>query len=120
MKQYTFNPDNESEAERAFMTRWIQLSGLGANYVPEREWRFDPARKWRFDFAWPSFKLALEVEGGTWQKRGGHTTGMGYQKDCEKYNHALELGWRVLRYTPQMVEKDPQGVIDQIVRVIGA
>ncbi len=72
---------------------------------PEREWRFHPERKWRFDFAWPSLMLAVEVEGGTW-KVGRHQTGKGFAADCEKYNAAAILGWRVLRYTTDMVESN--------------
>ena len=72
---------------------------------PERECRFHDSRKWRFDFAWPSLMLAVEVEGGTWQV-GRHQTGKGFAADCEKYNAAAILGWRVLRYTTDMVESN--------------
>lgn len=64
---------------------------------PKHEWRFDYRRRWRFDFAWPSVMLAVELEGGVWS-RGRHTRGAGYIADTEKYNKAVELGWRVLRY----------------------
>ena len=59
----------------------------------EREWRFHPSRRWRLDFAWPAEKLAVEIEG-----RGRHQTFVGFRNDCEKYAHALLLGWRVLRF----------------------
>ena len=59
----------------------------------EREYRFSPARRWRFDFAWPDIKLAVEIEG-----RGRHQTVVGYRSDCDKYNEAVRLGWRVLRF----------------------
>jgi very-short-patch-repair endonuclease len=67
--------------------------------VPETEYRFDASRKWRFDYAWPKWKVALEVEGGVWTG-GRHTTGAGFTKDMEKYNAAASQGWRVLRVTP--------------------
>jgi very-short-patch-repair endonuclease len=70
--------------------------------APKREFRFHPDRKWRFDFAWPEKMVAVEVEGGTWSG-GRHTTGLGFQKDCEKYNAATALGWRVFRYTSEQV-----------------
>jgi very-short-patch-repair endonuclease len=66
------------------------------------EYKFHPIRRWRFDFAWPDLHVALEVEGGTWQK-GRHTSGVGFEKDCEKYNEAACLGWTVLRVTANMV-----------------
>ena len=68
------------------------------------EYRFHPTRRWRFDFAFERIKLAVEVEGGTWSG-GRHTTGSGFEKDCEKYAEALILGWRVLRVTSTMVKK---------------
>ena len=68
----------------------------------QTEFRFCD-RRWRFDFAWPIRKLAVEVEGGTWSG-GRHTTGAGFEADCEKYNEATLLGWRVLRVTPHMIE----------------
>jgi very-short-patch-repair endonuclease len=77
----------------------LALVGLPA---PTREHRFHPVRRWRFDLAYPERKLAVEVEGGTWGK-SRHTTGAGYEKDCEKYNAAVLAGWRVLRVTGDMV-----------------
>lgn len=68
----------------------------------EREYRFAPDRRWRFDFAHPGSRLSVEIEGGTWSG-GRHTTGTGFAADCEKYNAATVMGWRVLRFTPDQV-----------------
>lgn len=73
-----------------------QLEAHGIAFV--REHKFHPTRRWRFDFALPEHRVAVEVEGGTWNG-GRHTRGSGYAKDCEKYAEALCLGWRVLRVT---------------------
>jgi very-short-patch-repair endonuclease len=78
----------------------IKAEGLP---TPEREFRFHETRRWRFDFAWPDRKLAVEVDGGVWT-RGRHTRGAGFERDCEKLNEAVLLGWRVLRVTPGMVK----------------
>lgn len=69
----------------------------------EREFRIIPDRRWRFDFAWPERKIAAEVEGGIFTG-GRHTTGVGFTKDCEKYNQAALLGWRIFRFTTAMVK----------------
>ncbi len=75
----------------------------------EREWVFHPTRKWRFDIAfvggiwkreWP---IAVEVDGATWIN-GRHSRGYGVEADCEKYNEAIILGWRVMRVTPKQVK----------------
>jgi very-short-patch-repair endonuclease len=71
--------------------------------TPEREYRFHPTRRWRFDFAFPAVKVAVEVEGGTWVQ-GRHNRGSSIAEDTRKYNQAVILGWRVLRYTTDMVK----------------
>ena len=96
----TLPKQSKLEAEMAF-----QLRAAGIRFKPEI--RFYDKRKWRFDFVlrWNTFKhgIALEVEGGTWSG-GRHTTGAGFEKDCEKYNQAAILGWRVLRVTGPMIK----------------
>lgn len=67
---------------------------------PEYEYKFHPVRKWRFDIAFPAQRLAVEIEGGAWAG-GRHTRGAGFIGDVAKYNSATELGWRLLRFTPQ-------------------
>jgi hypothetical protein len=75
---------------------WFRECGLPD---PEVEHRFHSTRLWRFDFAWPRWKLALEVEGGIFI-RGAHGSVGGILRDMEKYNAAAILGWRVLRVLP--------------------
>jgi len=70
-------------------------------------------RRWRMDFAWVDEKLGLEVDGGAFS-RGRHVRGAGFEKDAEKGNMAVEQGWRVLHYTPQMIRRDPEGVVATI------
>ena len=67
--------------------------------LPTAEFRFHPVRKWRFDFAWIEQRVALEIEGGIYV-RGRHSRGAGYEKDLEKYAHAMVDGWMVLRVSP--------------------
>jgi very-short-patch-repair endonuclease len=74
-----------------------QLRALGLP-EPVREHYFAKPRRWRFDAAWPSLKLAVEIEGGTWVN-GRHNRGAGFEADLEKYNHAGLLGWTVLRFS---------------------
>jgi very-short-patch-repair endonuclease len=95
---YRIASDDKSPSERLH----FQLHAAG---VPEhvKEFRFDDTRRWRFDLAWPQFRLAVEVEGGTWVN-GRHTRGSGFEKDCEKYNAAALAGWFVLRFTTGMID----------------
>jgi very-short-patch-repair endonuclease len=77
----------------------IRAAGLP---VPATEYPFFVRRDWRFDFAWWDYALAVEVEGGGW-KHGRHHRPKGFEADCEKYNEAALLGWKVLRVTTDMV-----------------
>lgn len=71
---------------------------------PVVELQFEPLRKWRFDFAWPEHRIALEVEGGIWAG-GRHIRPKGFLADMAKYNHAVRLGWGVLRVEPKQLLK---------------
>ena len=87
---------SEHEELFAMQLRAAKLRGW------EREVVFAPPRRWRFDFAHCIYKIAVEVEGGTWIQ-GRHQTGKGIAADMEKYNAATLKGWRVFRFTAEMV-----------------
>lgn len=70
---------------------------------PESEFAFAYPRRWRFDFAYPDFKIGIELEGGLWIQ-GRHTSPQGFIKDMDKYNAAALLGWRVLRYSHENLD----------------
>jgi len=100
------------------------LKMLGAN-IPayKMEFRFCLEHAYRFDFAWPEVEgiggVAVEIDGGNrmvrWSPKmkrnvavGRHTGGADYVK----LNTAVLYGWRVLRFTTEMLKKDPQGCVD--------
>ena len=68
----------------------------------EREIRLIKGRDFRFDFVWIELKVALEIDGGIWTV-GGHTSGAGKSRDCEKDWLACLEGWQVIRWTPDMI-----------------
>ena len=78
----------------------LDLAIRGSERIPgaSKEYRFHPVRRWRFDWAWPEHLLAVEYEGGVFGQ-GRHTRGKGYSNDCLKYNNAVLMGWKVLRFT---------------------
>ena len=77
----------------------IKAKGLP---VPDREYPAVPGRRFRFDFAWPMERVLVEVQGGTWGT-GGHSTGKGIARDCEKHNLAVIHGWRCLDVTTDQI-----------------
>lgn len=78
------------------MLAWqIKITGLPHF---EREVLFHPERKWRWDFANRDLMLAIEIQGATWSS-GAHARGAGIQRDCDKHNAGVLLGWRILVFT---------------------
>ena len=85
---------------------------------PERELLFHPERKWRFDFAYPTIKIAVEVEGSTLYGRSRHSKGEGFENDCRKYNFATLLGWRVFRFsTAQVISGEAIELLEKSLRL---
>lgn len=79
----------------------IKVSGLP---LPEREYKFHPKREYRADFCYPAINLIIEVDGGQWLNKSGHTTGTGYESDRRRDGEAFLLGFRVVRVVPAMIE----------------
>lgn len=127
-----------SELERAFDTQVRSLApdlprGL-ANH------RFAEDRNWQFDRAWPDYKVAVELEGGSYGQRivchncgavvrattktgspgrelravGGHQRVGRFTADREKYNAAELLGWTVLRFLHDDVYGNPWQMVEAI------
>jgi hypothetical protein len=69
----------------------------------EREFRFAPPRHFKADFAFPAARLLVEIEGGQWVE-GRHNRPQGYANDCRKYNLAVLMGYRTLRFVPAQVD----------------
>lgn len=78
----------------------FHLQAMGLPFVSEH--RFCK-RMWRFDFAIPELLIGIECEGGIFTG-GAHTRGAHYESDLEKYNAAASLGWRVLRFSGDMIK----------------
>lgn len=89
-----------SHLEREFETL-AQRMGIADGML--KNFQFADGRKWAFDFAWPSKRVAVEIEGGIFSG-GRHVRGKGYENDCEKYNTAEILGWKLLRFTAGMLK----------------
>ena len=95
-----------------FLSYWQTLGPPAPQ--PEAEFRFATVvgRKFRFDWCFKEQRLAVEVDGGVWKAGGGRH---GKDSDREKLNFAAALGWRVMRFSPAMINADPEGCIRQVV-----
>lgn len=73
-------------------------------------------RGWRFDWAFVAAKLAVEVDGNAWGVKGG---GAHMQEtDMRKLNEAQRRGWRVLRFSPRMLEDEPAVCVALVVELL--
>jgi hypothetical protein len=87
------------ELERALLAQ-IKMAGLP---IPTREYKAIPNRRFRWDMAWIEPRILLEVQGAIWVK-GGHSTGRGITRDCEKLNLASMAGWHCFAVTSDMIK----------------
>lgn len=89
----------ESQLELLLLNR-IEQAGLP---LGEAQVKGIPGRKFAFDRAWPEQKVAVDVNGSTFV-RGGHSTGLGIERDCIKACLAAINGWLYLPLTKHMIE----------------
>lgn len=107
----------ESGLEAEFAGLWKHF---GDGLPPQREYLFARVlgRKWRFDFAWPERLVAVELEGLTHGEGGRHQRVAGFAVDCEKYNSAVMLGWRVLRFTARDLKRRPIACAEMVAMLL--
>jgi len=74
-----------------------------------------PKPEVNFDWAWPEYRVAVEVDGGQYSKFGGRHSS---DADREKLNIAASLRWLVFRFSPQQLDKDPEGCIRLVAQAI--
>lgn len=89
-----------SDLEEKFAKQWADegLPSYERNYQP---WL--PHRAFEVDFALPALKLGIEIEGGIFMRKSGHSTGTGIARDIDKHNLAVFTGWTLIRVTPPQV-----------------
>ncbi len=63
-------------------------------------------RRFLADFAFPAYKVLVEINGGIWRPGGGaHSRPANIERDIEKAQYAALLGYLVLPFTPREVRK---------------
>lgn len=108
------HPDRENQ----FWLLWKSCAPAGYD-EPQTQFIFHETRKWRFDFAWPDQKVAVEIDGGIYQKQAtGHRSISGVEKDMEKSNAAQAAGWCVLRFHAKDLDKRPKQMIEEVALTI--
>jgi hypothetical protein len=75
-----------------------------------------PGRKYEFDRVWREQMVAVEVQGATFVK-GGHSSGTGIERDCEKACLAAIHGWKYLPVTKNQIKSGQ--AVEWIARALG-
>ena len=79
-----------------------QLQADGISF--KQNYRFSPPRKLEIDIAIPEHRIGVEIDGGVYTRQA-HGSIAGILRDLKKHNLLTLEGWRVLRFTPQEVER---------------
>jgi very-short-patch-repair endonuclease len=79
--------------------------------LPERQFEVRSYGKLvaRVDFAYPQARLAIEVDGYRW-----HSGRARWQRDLQRRNRLIALGWRVLHATSEDIDGHPEVLIAMI------
>jgi hypothetical protein len=108
-------PAQKSPLATQFEMGWENINGPA--FVTELQ--FNQDRLFRFDYAWLEEKVALELQGGIYlASKGGHVSARGMRSDCDKFNLATSMGWRVLKLATGQINPDNllliRGVIERL------
>jgi hypothetical protein len=99
----------DSVAEAACL-RAMEIAGLPAPVV-QLPLRLPDGAEVRLDFAWPTFMVALEVDGFRW-----HANARSHAYDSARANALAAAGWTVLRATPTELARRPGSIMEALRR----
>lgn len=104
-----------SHLETLFAALWEQHAPKGIRQ-PDRQVPLIPEKpQSTCDFVWIDIRVVVEIDGGQHAPGGGrHNT----DGDRWKINRLTELGYRVFRYSGEMLKNDPLSCVTQIVSAI--
>jgi very-short-patch-repair endonuclease len=105
-------PKPESELEALFDLHML-AAGLPTF---QKEVMLIPGRRYRVDRYLPAYRLAVELEGGTYMAKSRHTSPTGFESDCVKYNELAIRGITLLRFTRKMI--DSGMAVQMVLRVV--
>jgi len=125
---------SEATKYRDIFMAQLKQAGFESLFIPNenhpKELAFWPGRRYRFDFACEKWKIAIELQGGTWgnpvkchrchstvmrstktgavymvREGGRHQNPKALESEYEKLNGAQKMGWRVFLFTPHMIKE---------------
>lgn len=100
----------QSSTAEVSLAKLLKSAGLESCV---RQYKYVPGRKFEADFCFVEEKLIIEVDGGIYTRRAHGSIG-GIISDMKRTNQASMFGYRVMRYQPSEITKEPQRVIQEI------
>lgn len=91
----------------------------GVNHEYEYRFAADAGRRWRSDIAFPSVKVAIEIDGGLWTY-GRHNRAASMLGDMEKGNAYAERGWVVFHCPWEWIDGGKRDKSFELVEQIAA
>lgn len=109
----------KNNAFYAFLTHFKAFGGEGW-WEPEVVLLPPPARQFRYDARHADSRTLLEIQGAIWKPKGGHNTGSGITRDCEKANFAQYNGYAIILLTTHQIEDgdDPAEIFVPLVAFV--
>lgn len=111
----------KSKAEELFALQLLAYPSL--KVIAQHRFAKSIKRRWRFDFAFPKYRLAVELDGvvmkqiaGRWYTMGRHADVTGMRGDNQKGAAAIMYGWSVLHFLQDDVK--PRRAINTLLRVL--
>ncbi len=87
--------------ERRFDSLWVRCGGDADFWQPN--YLFDSERGWHIDRYNAEYRIGVEIHGGQFMKKSGHSNAKGQQRDWEKLLRCTELGIVLVALTSAMV-----------------
>lgn len=103
--------------ENQFDAIWMRLGGDPDFWL--RGHPFDGERGWHIDRYNAEHKIGVEIHGGQFMKKSGHSNAKGQQRDWEKVNRCHSLGIVLFGLTTAMVNvENVEEILNYVKRII--
>lgn len=98
--------------ERRFDTLWLRCGGQPDFW--QSGYLFDADRGWHIDRYNAEYRIGVELHGGQYMRKSGHSNAKGQQRDWEKLLRCHELGILLIALTTAMVSPP---YVDRVVAI---
>lgn len=99
--------------ERRFDSLWVRCGGDADFWQPGC--LFDSEKGWHIDRYNAEYRIGVEIHGGQFMKKSGHSNAKGQQRDWEKLLRCYELGITLIGLTTGMVTP---AHVDRVVAIV--